>query len=161
MKKTLRFIIISALVLAVYLPIFWFLVMIIWRFNILSLQSYQEIIDQWNRGHTFKTFGEYSLALVIILFPLFWLRSSKKLYKFGLGKFLLLPITKIYRMATKPKSLEVEHVSIKNLGGKGKTLDDIIAAKIKSENKAEPTNQYFSKDLRKQISAKIEENEKQ
>ena len=55
--------------------------------------------------------------------------------------------------------MEVEHVTIKNLGGKDKTLDEIIEEKIKEENKS--ANGNMVSDLRKQIAAKIEENEKE
>lgn len=56
--------------------------------------------------------------------------------------------------------MEVEHVIIKNLGNKDKTLDEIISEKMKEkgENKQEENT---SRSLREQIAAKIEENKKQ
>ena len=56
--------------------------------------------------------------------------------------------------------MEIEHVSIKNLGEKDKTLDEIIKAKIEKEGK-NLSRSHEVADLRKQIAAKIEENEKQ
>ena len=56
--------------------------------------------------------------------------------------------------------MEVEHVTIKNLGGKDKTLDEIISEKIKEQGQ-DNSSAHVVRDLRKQISAKIEDNEKQ
>ena len=92
--------------------------------------------------------------------PVIWLVLSYKLYKYGLVKFLLNPLVKLYRRITRPKTMEVEHVSIKNLGGKDKTLDEIIAEKVEKQ-RGNKSAGHASQNLRRQIAAKIEENEKQ
>ena len=56
--------------------------------------------------------------------------------------------------------MEVEHVSIKNLGIKDKSLDEIISAKLKEKGE-DQTSVHTIKDIRQQISAKLEENKKQ
>jgi hypothetical protein len=55
--------------------------------------------------------------------------------------------------------MEVEHVSIKNIGVKDKTIDEIISEKIRGNENSGAA--HTSIDIRKQISAKIEENVKQ
>ena len=69
-----------------------------------------------------------------------------------------MPIIKTYRRLTRPKSMDMEHVVVKNLGVKDKSLDDIIANKIKEEHQNTAAS-HITRDLRQQISAKIEENE--
>lgn len=56
--------------------------------------------------------------------------------------------------------MEVEHIAIKNLGEKNKTLDEIIAEKAKNRGEGKNIG-HTSQNLRQQIAAKIEENEKQ
>ena len=70
------------------------------------------------------------------------------------------PVLKLYRKVTRPKNMEPEHVSIKNLGSKERTLDEIISDKLKEKGESLIQNKE-SISLRQQISAKIEENEKQ
>ena len=158
-KNFLRFSAISALVLVVFVFIGQFLFKLIWHFDILSKKSYLIMADYWNNGGVFNTFRDYSLGIALFLFPIIWLYYSRKLYKFGLGKFLTIPIIKTYRYFTRPKSLEVEHVVVKNMGAKDKSLDDIIADKIKEQGKESAG--HTTRDLRKQISAKIGENDKE
>lgn len=160
LKNFFRFSFISILVLIVFIFIARYLFVLLWHFDILSWDSYQMIIDYWNNGGVFNTFKDCSLGVALIAFPIIWLYYSRKLYKYGLKKFFTTPIIKTYRYFTHPKSMEVEHVVVKHMGEKGKSLEDIIADKIKEENKK---NGYSSasKDLRKQIAAKIGENEEQ
>jgi hypothetical protein len=132
-----------------------FIFQLFWNFDILDARDYNTLYKFWENGGVFKTFRDCTLAVSLILFPIAWLCVSKKLYKYGLGKFLLLPIIATYRKVTRPKSLEIEHVSIKNIGVKDKTIDEIISEKIKGGFA------NTSLDIRKQISAKIEENVKQ
>ena len=157
-KKFLRFCCISALVLVVLLYISQILFRLIWHFDILDKEPYLMIKAYWNKGHTFGTARDYSLGLSLIALPIIWLVCSYKLYKFGLKKFLTMPIIKIYRRLTRPKSMEVEHVVVRNMGVKDKSLDDIIANKIK-EKTANAGTGHISQNLRKQIATKIEENE--
>ena len=56
--------------------------------------------------------------------------------------------------------MEIEHVSLKNIGGKDKTLDEIITDKIKEQN-GNGASGHTSTNIRRQIAAKIEENEKE
>lgn len=160
LKKFLRFSFISALVFVVFLFIFRFLFNLIWNFDILSWEPYQKIIDFWNKGGVFNKTKDCTLLAGLVLMPIIWLLASYKLYKYGLKKFLTTPIIKTYRRLTRPKSMEVEHVTIKNLGVKDKSLDEIIADKIKEQGEKTGSGN-MSKNLRQQISAKIEENEKQ
>ena len=157
-KKFLRFCCISALVLIILLYISQILFRFIWHFNLLDKEPYLEIKSYWNKGHTFGTARDYSLGLSLLALPIIWLVCSYKLYKFGLKKFLTLPIIKIYRRLTRPKSMDVEHVVVKNLGVKDKSLEDIIAKKIKEKGGNTGTG-HISQSLRRQIATKIEENE--
>lgn len=157
-KKFLRFCFISAIVLVFFVYIGQFLFKLIWNFDVLSKEPYLAIKKSWDRGHTFGSLRDYSLALSLIAWPIIWLICSYKLYKFGLKNFLTVPIIKIYRRLTRPKNMEVEHVVVKNLGVRDKSLDDIIANKIKEQNKDKASG-HVAQNLRQQISAKIEENE--
>ena len=158
-KKFFRFCFISLLVLAVLLPIFNIIFRLIWNFELLNPKTYSMMADYWEKGGVFNTAKDYSLGFSLLLLPIIWLICSRKLYKYGLLKFLLVPITKIYRYATRPESMDVEHVSIKHLGEKDKSLDEIIAERIKEQNK--DTNAQTVKNLRQQISTKLGENENQ
>lgn len=159
-KKLCRFCFISALVLIVFLFLGRIIFRLLWNFDILSAVSYQKMQNYWENGGVFNTFKDCSLLFALLLFPIIWLYFAKKLYKYGLIKFLTNPIILLYRRLTRPKVMEVEHVSIKNMGAKDKTLDEIISEKLKSEGKQSGLA-HLSKDLRKQIAAKIGENEKQ
>ena len=159
LKKSLKFIIISMLVLVVLVWVGRFFFQLFWNFDILDKKDYNTLYKYWERGGVFKTFKDCTLALALALFPIMWIYLSKKLYKYGLGKFLLYPIIAIYRKLTRPKSLDIEHVVIKNIGAKDRTIDEIISEKIKSNTSGGNAN--TSLDIRKQISAKIEENVKQ
>ncbi|MBO5037906.1 MAG: hypothetical protein J6C85_00405 [Alphaproteobacteria bacterium] len=159
-KKLFRFCFISVLVLIVFLFLGRIIFRLLWNFDILSAVSYQKMQNYWESGGVFNTFKDCSLLGSLLLFPIIWLHASYKLYKYGLGKFLTRPIILLYRRLTRPKVMEVEHVSIKNMGSKDKTLDEIISEKLKSEGK-QGSSAHLSKDLRKQIAAKIGENEKQ
>lgn len=157
-KNFLRFCFIGAIVLVVFLYIGQFLFKVIWNFNLLDKEPYLEIKKYWDKGHIFGTFRDYSLGLSLIALPIIWFICSYKLYKYGLKKFLTMPIIKTYRRLTRPKSMDVEHVVVRNLGVKDKSLDDIIANKIKEEHPNAGAS-HITRDLRQQISAKIEENE--
>ena len=67
------------------------------------------------------------------------------------------PFFKLYKKFTRPKKLDVEHVSIKNLGSKSRSLDEIIADKMKEKGE-KVSQQYTTIDIRQQVSAKVEEN---
>ena len=157
--KLFKFSIISLIVLCVFTFFGRFIFQIFWNFDILDARDYNTLYRFWENGGVFKTFKDCTLAISLILFPIGWLYASRKLYKYGLGKFLLLPIIAIYRKVTRPKNMEVEHVSIKNIGVKDKTIDEIISEKIRGGEKGGSANTPL--DIRKQISAKIEENIKQ
>lgn len=160
LKKFGRFCAISAVTLAPVLLICQFLFKLIWKFDILNRNSYRVVAEYWNKGGVYNTPRDWCLGIAFLLIPVFWLKLSHKIYKFGFWKFIFYPIIVIYRKATRPKSMEVEHVTIKNLGGKDKTLDEIISEKIKEQGQ-DGGSAHVVRDLRKQISAKIEENEKQ
>ena len=156
-KKMLRFLVVSAICLIVFVAFFRSLFIVIWHFDILSGKSYKLVAEYWERGGVFNTARDYSLGVALIILPIAWLISSYKLYKFGLIKFLLTPIVKIYKKITQPKNMEVEHVKIKNLRAKSKTIDEIISERIKEKGEG-PASNHISRKLREQISAKIEEN---
>lgn len=157
LKKMIKFIFISLIVLGVITFLSRFLFSFFWNFDILNKESYQTIYKYWNGGGEFKNFKDCSLVVCLILFPIVWLKLSNKLYKYGLVNFLLNPIIKGYRRFTRPKSLEVEHVSIKNIGKKDKSLDEIISDKLKEKNISIGAGNT-SKNIRQQISSKIGEN---
>jgi len=157
-KNFLRFCFISAIVLIVFLYIGRILFRLIWNFDFLTKEPYLIIKKYWDKGHTFGTLRDYGIALSLLAFPIMWLICSYKLYKFGLKKFLTLPIIKTYRRLTRPKVMDVEHVVVKNLGVKDKSLDDIIANKIKEQHLNTGSN-HITRNIRQQIAAKIEENE--
>lgn len=159
-KNFIRFLSICIIVFFVLGYICQFLFKLLWNFELFNRVSYDIIYDYWEKGGVFKTFRDCSLAAALCLMPFIGLILSYKLYKYGLVRFLTNPIIKLYRRVTRPKVMEVEHVSIKNLGGKDKTLDEIIAEKIEKE-KGGVTGGNAVQSLRKQIAAKIEENEKQ
>lgn len=160
LKKFVRFLAISFVLSIFFLYISRILLKLIWNFDILSAKSYQIILEYWEKGGVFNTFKDISLGIAFILLPIIWLVCSYKLYKYGVGRFLSKPIIKIYRKITRPKNMEIEHISIKNLGNKDKTLDEIISEKMK-EKRINNQSESVCRSLREQISAKIKENEKQ
>ena len=160
LRKFIRFSVISFIVLIVFLFISRIVLKLIWNFDILALKSYRIMLEYWEKGGVFSTFKDLSLGAFFILFPILWLICSYKLYKYGLGRFLATPIIKIYRKMTRPKNMEVEHVCIKNLGNKDKSLDEIISEMIKEKGTSDQT-ENTCRSLREQIAAKIKENEKQ
>lgn len=160
LKKLFRFILISSTTLVIFTYVCHFLFNLFWNFDILNMRSYKILANYWNTGGTFKEFKELSLCVSLILFPILWVRCSIKMYKKGFFKTLMSPVLKLYRKVTRPKNMEPEHVSIKNLGSKERTLDEIISDKLKEKGESLIQNKE-SISLRQQISAKIEENEKQ
>lgn len=159
-KNFIRFFIISIVVLIFFLLITRIIIKQVWSFDIFSAKYYIMVAEYWEKGGVFSTFKDLSLGCIFILLPIIWLVCSYKLYKYGVGRFLAMPIIKLYRKITGPKNMEVEHVSIKNLGSKSKSLDEIISEKIK-EKGLENSQTNTSYSLREQISAKIKENEKE
>ncbi len=159
-KNIIRFSSISVFVLAVLIYIAQILFKLFWSFELLNKNSYLLLNDYWEKGGVFNTFRDCSLGLALILLPIIWLVWSYKIYKKGFWKSVLAIIDKSYRKMTNPKDMEIEHVSIKNIGSKDKTLDELISDKIKKENGNNVTGNTSS-NLRKQIAAKIEENEKE
>lgn len=158
--KLLRFTTISAFVLAVLAYIGQFLFKLFWNFDLLNQKSYQVLYNYWEKGGVFNTFRDCSLGVALFLFPVIWLAVSHKIYKKGFWKSILALIDKSYRKITRPQNMEIEHVSLKNIGGKDKTLDEIITDKIKEQN-GNISGRHTSANIRKQIAAKIEENEKE
>ena len=159
-EKLIKFFTVCAVVFVVLGYICRELFKFIWNFDIFNRESYRILYDYWENGGVFNTFRDCSLGLFLFLMPVIWLVLSYKLYKYGLVKFLLNPLVKLYRRITRPKTMEVEHVSIKNLGGQDKTLDEIIAEKVEKQGGNKSAG-HASQNLRRQIAAKIEENEKQ
>ena len=159
-KNFIRFCVVSFIVLMVFVYVGRIFLKLIWNFDILSAKSYQIISEYWEKGGNFSTSKDLSLMAIFVLFPIFWLICSYKLYKYGLGRFLSEPIVKLYRKITRPKNMEIEHIAIKNLGNKDKSLEEIISEKMK-EKAIENQEDNTSRSLREQIAAKIKENEKQ
>ncbi len=155
-----RFMIISAFVLVVLAYIGQIIFKLFWNFDLLDQKSYKVLYDYWEKGGVFNTFRDCSLGASLLLMPVIWLMISRKIYKKGFWKSILGIIDKSYRKMTRPESLEIEHVSLKNIGGKDKTLDEIITDKIKEQN-GNIGGSHTSANIRKQIAAKIEENEKE
>lgn len=137
-----------------------FIFKLFWNFDLLNAKSYELLSKYWNGGGVFNTFHDCSLGASLFLLPVFWLWWSYKLYKRGFWKSVLSPIDKLYHKMTRPKDMEIKHVSLKNLGGKDKTLDEIISDKIKAQ-KGDASTEHMARNLRKEIAAKLEENEKQ
>lgn len=160
LKKFFRFCLISIVVLAFVIYVGRILLRFIWNFDILNADSYKIMYDYWEKGGVFNTFRDCSLGIALLLLPIIWLILSYKLYKYGFWKFIFTPVVKVYRHFSRPKNMEVEHVSIKNLGAKDKTLDEIISEKIK-EKEGNAAHEHMAKNIRQQIAAKIEENTKQ
>lgn len=160
MKKIFRFSIISLVIFIVLGYIARITFKLLWNFDLIDAKSYQILYNYWEKGGVFNTFRDCSLVVSLLLLPVLWLIASHKVYKKGFWKTVLSPIEKLYNKMTRPKNMEVEHVSLKNLGGKDRTLDEIIADKIKAE-KSNATSAHTVRDIRKEISARIEENEKQ
>lgn len=158
--KMIRFLSSSVIVFVVLAYVGQFLFKLLWKFDIFNIQSYRIMYEYWENGGVFNTFRDCSLGVCLILLPIAWLILSYKLYKYGLGKFFGKPFITLYRRLTRPKNMEIEHVSIKNLGSKDKTLDEIIKDKIEQEGGNKGAS-HEAANLRKQIAAKIEENEKQ
>lgn len=162
MKKLmnlLRFSTISVFMLVFVIGVGHVLFKLFWNFDILNQKSYQILYDYWEKGGVFNTFRDCSLALSLLATPIIWLKLSYKIYKKGFWKSVFSIFDKSYRHLTRPKNMEIEHVSLKNIGGKDKTLDEILTDKIKEQNGSSST-EHMSRDIRKQIAAKIEENEK-
>lgn len=159
-KKFLRFTTISAFVLVLLAFIGQILFRLLWNFELFNVESYKILKEYWEKGGVFNTFRDYSLGASLILMPVIWLVWSYKIYKKGFWRSVLSIIDKTYRKITRPKNMEVEHVSLKNIGGKEKTLDEIITDKIKERNSNAGAG-HMSANLRRQIAAKIEENEKE
>jgi len=159
-KNFLRFTIISAFILIALAFVGQVLFRLFWNFELLDVESYKILQEYWEKGGVFNTFRDCSLGAALLLMPVVWLVWSYKIYKKGFWKSVLSMIDVIYRKITRPKNMEVEHVSLKNIGGKDKTLDEIITDKIKERNKNAETG-HMSANLRRQIAAKIEENEKE
>ena len=159
LKKIIRFLMILLATTSFFAFIGYFIVMFFWRFNILDLSHYRSLYVFWMKGGVFNTFSDLSLLLCLLLLPILIIKYTKKLYKQGFWKNVLSPFIKLYKRVTRPKNLETEHVSIKNLGAKDKTLEEIIADKIKE--KGEKQHQNTLQDIRSQITEKIKENESQ
>lgn len=158
--KLLKFTTISIFVLAVLTSVGQILFKLFWNFDLLNQKSYQVLYDYWEKGGVFNTFRDCSLGLSLLLLPIIWLVVSHKIYKNGFWKSVLTIIDKLYRKITRPQNMEIEHVSLKNIGGKDKTLDEIITDKIKEQN-GNGASGHTSTNIRRQIAAKIEENEKE
>lgn len=159
-KKFIRFLSILITMFAILASIGQVVFQYLWGINLFDIKSYQKLYKLWDSGYVFRSFNDISLLFSLIFLPIFWLKSSFTLYKKGFWKTMSIPFVKIYRKLTRPKNMEVEHVSIKNLGIKGKSLDEIISAKLKEKGE-DPTSVHTIKDIRQQISAKLEENKKQ
>lgn len=159
-KKILRFSSISIVVFIVLGYLARIIFNLLWKFDLFNAKSYQILQNYWEKGGVFNTFRDCSLGFALFMLPVLWLIISYKVYKKGFWKTILIPVEKLYRKLTSPKNMEVAHVSLKNLGGKDKTLDEIIADKIKSEQGGVSSINTV-RDIRREISARIEENEKQ
>jgi len=159
-KNFIRFAFISVIVLVLVVGVCRFLFRLFWNFDILNYASYVKVANYWEAGGVFNTFKDCSLGFCLLMLPLVWLFLSYKLYKYGLMKFLTMPIIKTYRHFSRPKNMDIEHVTIKNMGSKDRTLDEIIADRLK-EKKEKTSVSHAAKDIRRQIAAKMEENENQ
>ena len=159
-KKLFKFCVDSIIVLLVLIFLYRIIILFLWKFDIIDKHSYQLMEQYWNSGGTFNSFKDCMFGLCLLTFPFMWGICSYKVYKKGLLNIILWPIKKIYHSITKPETLEIERVAIKNLRGKDRSLEEIIADKMQEESKKNPSS-HTAKELRKQISAKIGENENQ
>ena len=159
LKNFIRFLLIFGTTSVIFALVGQIVFKYIWGFALFNLKSYKYLYDFWENGGVFNKFKDITLVLGLVFLPIYCINVSFKIYKKGFLKVLSIPFTVIYRALTRPKSLEVEHVSIKNIGIKDKTLDEIISTRIKEKGQ-ETTVSHASKNIREQISAKIEENNK-
>ena len=151
--KILSFVFISVLLLILFTIVGRYLFIKILDFDILRKSSYTGLMQVWNSGGKIN----FSLLFCFLIWPSLWLYCSIRLYKYGFWKFIFWPVIKLYIHYTKPKNVEEVHVNIKNLGGKDKNLDEIISQKMK-EKGMKSGDTTTIKNLRQQISTKIEEN---
>lgn len=158
-KKMLKFILILLTVATFIIFFSGYVFIFFWKFDILKEASYIKLQNFWNNGGVFRTFKDISLLVCLMLLPISIIISTKKLYKEGFWKTILTPFVMLWKKATNPKREEIQSVTIKNLGAKDKTLDDIINEKMKEKLKEETKNTI--QDIRNQISTKIKENETQ
>ncbi len=155
--KFIRFCTISSVIFGLYAAVASIFFKMIWGFRLFAPEPYVKLYSFWEKGGVFKEVKDISLVASLIALPVCSLISGYKMYKKGFWKTILSMFSHIYRRCTRPKNMEVEHVAIKNLGSKSRTLDEIISDKMKEKGET-LTQEVTSLSLRQQVSAKVEEN---
>ena len=126
----------------------------IWNFDLFDVSRWKFISEFWQRNGTISGFSDYMFFLSLLVIVIVWIRGWKKFYKIQYVKALLKPFEYFSKKQIEKYSKEDKHVVIKNLTvGEKITIDDLIAEKIKEEEKTPKTKE--SENLRQGILQKI------
>ena len=158
-KKFIRFLLILSVCFVFFTYVGRIVSVFLWNFDILSSKPYISLYLFWENGGVFNSFRDITLILYLFFLPIFFWKSICLLYKKGFWKTVLTPFVKIYTRLTRPNNMEVEHVSIKNLGAKDKSIDEIISDKLKQKGETHNNTNSVTRNLRQQVAEKIKENE--
>ena len=152
----IKFLFVTVFWSALWLSLMRFVILRIWNFDILSLDSWQTISIYWKKGGTIKSAFDYMLFVTFLVVVILWYKGIKRLYQVNFVKLLLKPFDYFSKKQIEKFERESKHITIKNLVvGEKITLDDLIEEKIKEEGNTQ--SQKESQNLRENISKKITE----
>lgn len=141
--KFLRFIFIGTLWSYIYLYYADFLIIKMWRFNILSHTDWMTIESFWNQGGVIKQSKDYLFLSVLILIIPVWILTLYFACKIHYLDILLYPIYKYNQHITQKYGKDSSRIILRNMG-RGKKIqtqiEEMVAATKPKSNQNMETN---------------------
>lgn len=159
-KKFLHYICVAvacALWICLLALVYQFVILMIFKVDSLSLQTYHALSGYWNDGGVLKGKDILLLLMIFSYFPVCFY-GCYRLYHYKYLKLLTVPLNKLANRGL--DGYVAPDVNIKNLKiEEKKTLEQIVQERINLEKKKNPQNEGAT-DMRRKIIEKIEEAKK-
>lgn len=151
--KLIKFIIVGILWSIVFFNLINFILEHFWNFNLLSAQSWKLINSYWEAGGIIRTWQDYLLLLIFILYIPLWILGWKKCYHMDYIQLLLKPFNLYSQKALENYEKDISKLKIKNMGTKIMKAEEELELKSKPKEPIK-TDEEVNK-IRQAVAEKI------
>ncbi len=129
--KLIKFLIVGIIWTIVFFKLVNFILDYFWNFNLLSAQSWQLINSYWEAGGVIRTWQDYLLLFIFVLYIPLWLWGWKKCYHIDYIQLLLEPFALYNKKTLENYEKDISKLKIKNMGTKLMKAEEELEMKSK------------------------------
>ena len=131
-----------------------FLIKLIWKFDFLSIHSWNILASFWNQGGVIKTTSDVLLLFSLVLLPLLWLMGAVLIKRLNFWQVFSFPFRILFKPFISDDNETPPRIVIKNIKSSQQQIED-IKLEISS---IKPKKSMEAENLRTEISKKRSEN---